>query len=189
MEMKLSEDVSETRKKLCSQCSVVPFNDKVLGSWLASQDPDWTPCSDLAATYPYHSLDYKARDFENTKSILGLPVLKKDYYIGRKYPLDYKVIDSLPGLPYLERRALRGCEFCSLLRLEIMRAEYNVTGSVEITLAYHLKPDQQSLFYGLAALLANVAQRPDASRIPPASAKPNVLAPINIFFTVESDDG
>lgn len=184
MAKKSSEDVYELNgQALCSQCSVLPFNDKILASHV---DPDqWEEILDLSATPPEHPLDYKATDYKDTDSILDLPALK-DFGDRRQCPLDYRVADLLPGLPYLEQKAIRGCEFCSLLRIEILRAGHNMTGSVEITLEYHLRPTGFKS-YGLAALLANVTHRPDGSYTPPASTKPNVPA-IKIIFAAESDD-
>lgn len=183
MAMKSPEDASEMNgANLCSHCSVIRFNDKILAQYIESD----FGCTDITDEPPEHPFDYNATDYKDTDSILDLPPLNTWRY--RKCPLDYKVTDSLPGLPYLEQSALRGCEFCSLLRLEIMRAGYNtVTGSVDITLAYYLKPPG-FVEHGLAVLRARVDQRPDASGIPPASANPN--APnVDIVFAVESDSG
>lgn len=175
------------RSNLCPQCSVISFNDKILASYIvASAAVKLRTCLDPSATISEHHFDYKATDYKDTDSILDLPVLSRNM-LSPKCPLDYKVDDSLPGLPYLEQSALRGCEFCSLLRREIMRARHKITGFVEITLAYSLNP-YGLLLHGLAALLANVAQRPGASSIPPASTMPE-LPSINIVFAVESDDG
>lgn len=182
----LFEDVSKLNgQALCSQCSVLPFNDKILASHADSDE--WEEILNLDATPPEHPLDYKATDYKDTDSILDLPALKVKR-TGCHCPLDYKVADLLPGLPYLEQNASRGCEFCSLLRLEILRAEHNFTGPVEITLEYHLKP-KGFRSYGLAALRANVNHRPDAngSCTPPASTKAD-LRPIKILFLAESDD-
>lgn len=103
-----------------------------------------------------------------------------------KYPLDYMVVDFLPTLPCLEQSALRGCSFCHLLRLEIMRAEFDYTGFVEITLTYHLG-DRAFRGLGLAALVAELVWRPDIPSIPPASREPDVLRDC-IIFALESDD-
>lgn len=186
MGQKPSKDVSKLNgQALCSQCSVLPFNDKILASHVNKHQ--WEDILDLNATPPEHPLDYKATDYKDTDSILDLPALKhSDFDDRRLCPLDYKVADLLPALPYLEQNAIRGCEFCSLLRLEILRAGHNITGSVEITLEYHLRPTGFKS-YGLAALLANVTHRPDGSCTPPASAKSNVPA-IKILFAAESDD-
>lgn len=185
MAMKSSKGVSGTNgAKLCSQCSVLSFNDKILASYVISDS--YISCLDLTAKASRHPRDYKATDYKKGDSILNSPVLRR-YHGARKYPLDYKVADSLPGLPYLEQSGLRGCKFCSLLRFEIMRAKYIITGFVEITLAYHLKPTTFSSF-GLAFLLASVTQRPGLSSIPPASNKRNVLN-MDIIFIVESDGG
>lgn len=183
MAMKPPEDVSETNgANLCSQCSVLPFNDKILGSYLSSIHGQFDLV--LTAAAPKHPLDYKDIDYKRTHSILDLPALACQKSC-RTCPLDYKIADSLPDLPCLELGALRGCEFCSLLRLEIMRAGYNITGLVEITLAYRLNPYES---YGPTTLVAKVDQRPDTSCIPPTSTKAKV-APVDVVFTVETDDG
>lgn len=150
---------------LCATCSVIPFNDERLASFILTQDRR-EPCWDTigaAGIYP-----------RNPKSVTK----------GR-YPVDYRVVDFLPTLPCLEQSALRGCDFCSLLRLEIIRAGFDYTGFVEITLVYRLGADHFPTL-GLAALVAQLTWRPDIPSIPPASPEPDILHDC-IVFALESD--
>lgn len=107
--------------------------------------------------------------------------------VGRRVPLDYRVVDFLPSLPYLGENAHRGWDFCSALRLEITRAEFDYTGFVEITLVYRLGEFDFPAI-GLGALVAELTWRPDIPSIPPASPMPNILRDC-IIFTLESDCG
>lgn len=100
-----------------------------------------------------------------------------------RYVLDYRVVDFLPSLPFLESGAGQGCDFCSLLRLEIMRAKFDHVGLVQITLTYHLKDDDFRDF-GLAALVAELHWRPDIPSIAGQSPQLHNC----VIFTVESDD-
>lgn len=153
---------------LCARCSVIPFNDERLASFITTRDIR-EPCWDIATAAGLH------------------PYRHQYSATNGRYPLDYLVVDSLPTLPCLEQNALRGCNFCSVLRLEILQAEFDYTGFVEINLVYRLGgynlPD-----LGLAALVAEITWRPDIPSIPPASSRPNILRDC-IIFALESDSG
>lgn len=183
MAMKSPDDISEMNgAHLCSHCSVLPFNDAILAS-LRNCVPGTDELRfDLTAPAPEHPSDCSATNNKDPDSIQDLPAMGGRPHFN--FPLDYEVADLLPGLPYLEQSARQGCEFCSLLRLEIKRLGYNITGFVDITLAYHLNLPGYGM-YGLGALVANVVQRLDTSCIPPYST----VANLDIVFAVESDDG
>lgn len=154
---------------LCATCSVIPFNDEKLASFVVKQDTR-EPCWDVAAAAGSHTGNYYLYSAEVSR-----------------YPLDYRVVDFLPTLPCLEQSALRGCDFCSVLRLEIIRAELHYNGFVEITLVYCLGNfDFRGL--GLAALVAELNWRRDIPSIPPASPKPDILRDC-VIFALESDSG
>ncbi|MBE3047584.1 hypothetical protein IMZ48_34740, partial [Candidatus Bathyarchaeota archaeon] len=81
----------------------------------------------------------------------------------------------------------RGCDFCSLLRGEIIKADFDYRGFVYIRLAYHWGDDTFPGL-GLAALVAELEWRPEIPSIPPSSRPPDVLRNC-IIFTLETDDG
>lgn len=105
---------------------------------------------------------------------------------GRRFPLDYRVCDLLPTLPCLEQSADRGCDFCALLRKEIIRAGFDYRGFVLITLAYNWGHDTFP-GVGLAALVAELEWRPEMPSTSPSSRPPDVLRNC-ILFTLETED-
>ena len=105
---------------------------------------------------------------------------------GRKFPLDYRVCDFLPTLPCLEQSADRGCDFCALLRKEIIKAGFDYCGFVLITLAYNWGHDTFP-GVGLAALVAELEWRPEIPSLPPSSRPPDVLRNC-ILFALETED-
>lgn len=141
---------------LCATCSVIQYNDEQLASFIVTQNIT-EPCWDIAAAAGSHPGNYH----------------RYSATVGR-YPLDYRVVDFLPTLPCLEQSALRGCDFCSVLRLEIIQAEPKFTGFFEITLVYRVG-DFDFPGLGLAALVAELNWRPDIPNIPPASPKPDII--------------
>jgi hypothetical protein len=145
--------------KLCETCSVIQFCDTRLEPYLVKEDGG--PVS------------------------LSISPTQIDY--GKRFPLDYEVVDILPNLLCLQQSADRGCVFCSALRHEITRAKYDYHGYVSIQLAYHWgNEDFEGL--GLAALVVELDWRPDIPSIPPASAPPDMSRDC-IIFTLETDDG
>jgi hypothetical protein len=98
--------------------------------------------------------------------------------IHRRFALDYSLIDYFPDLPKLKQSEDQGCEFCVLLRQEIIQARYDYQGAVTIHLAYHWK-NLHFREYGLSALVAEMEWH---------NQPPNTLANC-IIFTVESNDG
>lgn len=153
---------------LCATCSVIPFNDERLASFIVTHDIR-EPCWDITAAAGFHPERYRY-----------IPA-------NGRYPLDYRVVDFLPTLPCMEQSALRGCDFCSVLRLEIIRAEFDYIGFVEISLVYRLGgysfPD-----LGLASLVAELTWRPEIPSIPAASPRPDIFRNC-IIFALESDSG
>uniref|UniRef100_A0A8H7K7G0 Uncharacterized protein n=1 Tax=Bionectria ochroleuca TaxID=29856 RepID=A0A8H7K7G0_BIOOC len=95
--------------KLCDKCFVIQFNDKLLE--------------------PRVVKEVVQQDGE-------LSTLSLSPEEDHKVLLDYHVVDTLPELPLLNESANLGCDFCSLLRREIIRAGFDYHGSMEIRLAY-----------------------------------------------------
>lgn len=120
-------------ERLCTTCSVIQFDDRILEPCVSSRE-DGKPYLDISKSL------LRARD-SFTKS--------------DEFGLRYNVVDFLPSLPCLDQSGLGGCEFCALLRSEIIRTKFKYTGFIEITLAYHWV-DKSFRGLGLAALVANV---------------------------------
>jgi hypothetical protein len=102
----------------------------------------------------------------------------------RIFPLEYHLFYSLPDLPCLETGADTGCDFCHILRGEIIRAGFDYRGRISIKLVYHWGNDYFEDL-GLAALVAELRWE---SRTPPTSDRGGVLRN-SIIFTLESNDG
>ncbi|KAM6534245.1 hypothetical protein FALCPG4_007177 [Fusarium falciforme] len=130
---------------LCERCSVIRFNDNDI-------------------------IEFYDAEQENLPPSLSINRCGK----GHKIPLEYEVFDFVPTLPILEESASRGCEFCSILRHEIIRANFNYRGFAKISLAYHWGNDAFEGL-GLSALVAEV--------IPPSKSVRN-----SVIFALESDD-
>ncbi len=106
---------------------------------------------------------------------------------SRHIRLDYDVVDLYPSLPLLQQGVAGGCDFCSLLRHEIIRAQFDYRGYISIKLTYHWG-DFSFPGLGLAALVAELGWRPDIPSIPPSSNAPDILRDC-IIFTLETDNG
>lgn len=115
----------------------------------------------------------------------GPPSLTVDS--NEKIMLEYHVLDFYPSLLLLQQSALGGCDFCSLLRHEIIRAQFDYRGFIGIKLRYHWG-DLQFPGLGLAALVAELAWLPHLPSILPSSEKPDVVRNC-IIFTLETDNG
>ncbi|UPK93131.1 hypothetical protein LCI18_004066 [Fusarium solani-melongenae] len=142
---------------LCETCSVIQFDDDDIAEFYEAEQGNLPPSL---------SIDGCGR--------------------GHKIPLDYEVVDFLPTLPLLEQSAGRGCEFCSILRHEIIRVGFNYRGYVQINLEYHWG----NYFFeelGLSALVAELTWRSDIPSLPPSTTPPDNPRHC-VIFTLESDD-
>lgn len=142
---------------LCETCSVIQFDDDDIAEFYNAE------LGDLPSSLSIDRCD-----------------------LGDEIPLDYEVVDFLPTLPLLEQSAGRGCEFCSILRHEIIRADFDYRGYVQINLKYHWG---NFVFpgLGLSALVAELAWRPEIPSLPPSTTPPHNPRDC-VIFTLESDD-
>ena len=147
---------------LCDTCSAIQFNDEPLAPHVVERD--------------------------DVPPFLSRDDLRGPYSFGERFQPDYSICDFLPTLPCLEQSADRGCDFCSLLRGEIIRADFDYRGFICIQLAYHWDDQFHFPGLGLAALVAELKWLPGIPSIPPSSRPPDVLRDC-IIFTLETDDG
>lgn len=127
-------------------------------------------------------LEFNDEKGHRAESKDGKPYLEFDLRDeSRRFDLDYSLIDYFPDLPNLKQSEDQGCEFCLLLRQEIIQARFDsqgARGAVTIHLVYHWK----NFWFGEHGLSALVAEMKWNDQPPGKRAN-------CIIFTVESNDG